>query len=104
MLIKMQKGQSTLEYAALFAVVVGAIIAGQVYFKRGVQGKLKSSADEMGEQYSFGATGTITQNMSSNSFESTGNGTTNTNSQQTQDKATNLSIGEYGTEYWGEEE
>jgi uncharacterized protein (UPF0333 family) len=102
MLIKMQKGQSTLEYAALFAVVVGAIIAGQVYFKRGVQGKLKSSADEMGEQYSFGATGTITQNMTSTSTEVTGSGITTTNSQQTQDKNTDLSIGDYGSEYWGE--
>ncbi len=98
----MQKGQSTLEYAALFAVVVGAIIAGQVYFKRGVQGKLKSSADQVGDQYSFGATGTITQNMASNSNEITEQGVTNTSSQQTQNKATNLNIGDYGSEYWGE--
>ncbi len=98
----MQKGQSTLEYAALFAVVIGAIIAGQVYFKRGVQGKLKSSADQMGEQYSFGATGTITQEISSSSEEVTGGGTTTTTSQQTQSQESDINIGGFDEEYWGE--
>ncbi|MCF7875370.1 MAG: hypothetical protein K9L99_05875 [Candidatus Omnitrophica bacterium] len=102
MLIKLKKAQSTLEYAALFAVVIGAIIAGQVYFKRGVQGKLKSSADQVGEQYSFGATGTITQNMKSNSNEVVSGGTTKTTSNQSQDRKTNINVGEFGDEYWGE--
>lgn len=102
MLIKLKKAQSTLEYAALFAVVIGAIIAGQVYFKRGVQGKLKSSADQVGEQYSFGATGTITQNMSSTSDETVGGGTTTTTSNQSQTRETDINVGEFGDEYWGE--
>ncbi|MCF7872878.1 MAG: hypothetical protein K9L80_01555 [Candidatus Omnitrophica bacterium] len=102
MLIKLKKAQSTLEYAALFAVVIGAIIAGQVYFKRGVQGKLKSSADQMGEQYSFGATGTTTQTMSSTSDETVGGGTTSTTSNQSQERKTDISVGEFGDEYWGE--
>lgn len=96
----MQKSQSTLEYAALFAVVIGAIIAGQIYFKRGVQGKLKSSADQMGEQYSFDATGTITQVMNSTSNETTGGGTTTTATSQTQNQTSNISIGTYNTESW----
>ena len=45
-------GQSTLEYAVLIAVVVGALIAMQIYLKQRVQGKLRSSADELGEPFS----------------------------------------------------
>jgi uncharacterized protein (UPF0333 family) len=102
MLIKMQKGQSTLEYAALFAIVVGAIIAGQVYFKRGVQGKLKSSADQVGEQYSFGATGSVKQKSHSQSNETIGGGKTITDSRQTQKQEKDVIIGDFGSEYWGE--
>jgi uncharacterized protein (UPF0333 family) len=51
-----RKGQSTLEYAVLIAVVVGALLAMQIYMKRGIQGKLRQSADQIGEQYSAGHT------------------------------------------------
>ena len=46
-----RKAQSTLEYAALIAVVVVGLIAMQTYFKRGLEGKIKSSADDIGTQY-----------------------------------------------------
>lgn len=49
-----RKGQSTLEYALIIAVVVGALLAMNVYMKRGVQGKLRESVDSVGEQYSAG--------------------------------------------------
>jgi Flp pilus assembly pilin Flp len=45
------KGQSTLEYALIVAVVVGGLIAMQIYMKRGVQGKLRESTDQIGEQF-----------------------------------------------------
>jgi Flp pilus assembly pilin Flp len=48
------KGQSTLEYALIIAVVVAGLLAMQIYMKRGVQGKLRESIDEIGEQYSAG--------------------------------------------------
>ena len=51
-----KRAQSTLEYALMIAVVVGALIAMQVYVKRGLQGKLKDSTDQIGEQYSPGYT------------------------------------------------
>jgi len=47
-----RKAQSTLEYAMVIACVVGALIAMQIYIKRGIQGKLRDAADEIGEQYS----------------------------------------------------
>ncbi len=47
-----KKGQSTLEYGILVAVVVGALILMSIYMKRGLQGRLKSSTDDVGDQFS----------------------------------------------------
>ena len=58
------KSQSTLEYAVIIAVLAGALLAINIYMKRGVQGKLRESVDEIGQQYSAGNTPskyTITQ-------------------------------------------
>ena len=46
------RGQSTVEYAVCIAVVVAALLAMQIYMKRGVQGKLRSATDDVGEQFS----------------------------------------------------
>lgn len=46
-----RRGQSLIEYTVLFVVVLAAILAMQIYFKRGVQGRWKSAVDEMGDQY-----------------------------------------------------
>lgn len=54
MLTKMQKAQSTLEYALLIGVVIGALITIQAYIKRGLQGRYKSASDDIGSQYSPG--------------------------------------------------
>lgn len=54
-----KRGQSTLEYAVLIIIVVAALLSIQVYIKRGVQGRLKSSADDIGDQYSVGNTNVI---------------------------------------------
>lgn len=46
------RGQSTLEYVILVGFVVAALIAMGVYMKRGFQGRLRESTDQIGEQYS----------------------------------------------------
>lgn len=51
-----KKGQSTLEYAVLIIIVIGALLSIQVYIKRGVQGRLKSATDDIGDQFSVGNT------------------------------------------------
>lgn len=51
-----KRAQSTLEYALIVAVVVGALLAMQIYVKRGLQGRLRSSTDNIGDQYSAGRT------------------------------------------------
>ena len=57
--IHKMRGQSTLEYAILVVIIIGALLAIQTYLKRGVQGKLKSSADDIGDQYSPNNTNTL---------------------------------------------
>ena len=51
MLRLVKRGQTSLEYAVLLIIVIGAFIAIQNYMKRGVQGRWKSAVDDLGEQY-----------------------------------------------------
>ena len=43
-----RKGQSMAEYAIVLTVVVTAIVAMQIYVKRGLQGKVKDVTDNVG--------------------------------------------------------
>lgn len=52
MMKKNKKGQSTLEYAILIIIIIAALLSLQAYIKRGVQGRLKSATDDIGDQYS----------------------------------------------------
>lgn len=54
----MRKAQSVIEYLVLVSVIVAALVAMQVYIKRGMQGRLKVYAEQLteGEVYSPGAT------------------------------------------------
>ncbi len=54
-----KRGQSTLEYAVLTTIIIGALLSIQFYIKRGVQGRLKSASDDIGDQYSVGNTNVI---------------------------------------------
>ena len=55
-----RRGQTTAEYA-IFAVVLMAALAGMaVYVKRGISGKLRETANSIGEQY---GPATTTSNM-----------------------------------------
>jgi|SRR3989338_3106810 len=51
MFLRHKRGQSTLEYALLVAAVVAGLVMMQIYLKRGVGGKLKGAADDIGEQF-----------------------------------------------------
>jgi len=46
-----RRGQSVFEMSLLLVLVVAALIAVQVYLKRSIQGRLRNSADAIGEQY-----------------------------------------------------
>jgi uncharacterized protein (UPF0333 family) len=45
------KGQSTLEYALLVAIIAAAVLAMQFYIKRSVEGRAKQAGDEISEPY-----------------------------------------------------
>ncbi len=51
-----EKGQSTLEYAVLIVIIIAALLAMNQYIKRGLQGRLKSATDDVGDQFSPGNT------------------------------------------------
>ncbi len=44
-------GQSTLEYAVLIVIIIAALLGVNIYMKRGLQGKMRATTDEIGSQY-----------------------------------------------------
>jgi hypothetical protein len=59
-----RKGQSTVEYALIIAVVVAGLLLMQHYVKRGYAGRIKTASDDMGEQFdpvNYSANFTINQ-------------------------------------------
>ena len=86
--LKNRSGQSTLEYAVLVVVIIGALLSMQFYLKRGISGKIKDSADQIGDQYSAGNTNVLkTTRTHSNTQETFAEGVTN--STLLQDETTN---------------
>lgn len=108
--LKNKRGQSTLEYAIIIAVVVGALLAIQVYVKRGVQGRFKQAADDIGEQFSAGHG---TYNTTTKSYTSSNESTvpvtqeneimskTTSNVVQEQNVNTSANVQTYNAEGWG---
>ena len=99
------KGQSTLEYAVLIIIIIGALLSIQVYIKRGIQGRLKSATDDIGDQFSPGNTyvnkHTVTnaqETQSSN--QATGSRTELTGPEITTENMTST-ISNAQEEYWG---
>lgn len=58
-LLNQRRAQSTLEYAILIVIVIGALIAMNTYIKRGLQGRFRSASDDIGDQYSPGNTNVV---------------------------------------------
>lgn len=98
------KAQSTLEYAVLVGVVVAGLLAMQVYLKRGYQGKMKESADSMGDQFSPGQTTAHYNTTSITRSQETVNGTANTTVtqifQQDSNKTATENVTGFGDEHW----
>jgi hypothetical protein len=102
--INQKRAQSTLEYAVLIIVVIGALITIQVYIKRGVQGRLRSASDDIGDQFSPGNTNHIKTVVSKSKTKDTF-ATGVSNSVLQGDETTNTTektqIVNVDTEYWG---
>jgi Flp pilus assembly pilin Flp len=101
--LNQKRGQSTLEYAVLVVVIIGALLAMQTYIKKGVQGRLKGAADDIGDQFSPGNTNELRHtNRFSNTYETfnAGNSTSNLITEST-NSTTNSAIVNVDQEYWG---
>ena len=46
-----RQAQTSLEYAVLVSAVVAALVGMTIYMKRGMQGRLQQSAENIGQQY-----------------------------------------------------
>lgn len=101
MSLKKKRAQSTLEYGVLIAVIVAALIAMQVYIKRGVQGRLRTASDDIGDQFSPGYT-TSLYNVTTNltSIENISKGETNTSTNQSVTRTGSETVQNYSQEYW----
>ena len=101
---KRQKGQSTLEYAILIIIIIGALLSIQVYIKRGVQGRLKQATDDIGTQFSVGNTNVVktmtTSSRSSETFAAGATGSTLLGDEITTDLM-NSAILNAEQEFWG---
>lgn len=69
--MKYNRGQGHIEYFLLIAVIVGALLAMQVYVKRGMQGRARGYAQQLSAEvgYSPGATrsdSVLTKSVSEN--------------------------------------
>jgi hypothetical protein len=91
MMLRSRKGQSTAEYAVLFAIVIGAAIAMQSYVKSRLQGGIAGTANNyMNASIALGGFGTFEPQRTVNSantidlaMQSSRAGTVDINSQST---------------------
>ncbi len=105
--INKKKAQSTLEYAVLIIVIIGALLSIQTYIKRGVQGRLKSASDDIGDQFSVGNTNHIkttkTSSKTLDTFGVTGQGVSRSElvGNETTNTVDKMQIVNVDQEYWG---
>ena len=103
--LNQRRGQSTLEYAVLIVVIIGALLTIQVYIKRGVQGRLKTAADDIGDQYSDGNTNAVQSTVRNSSTIETFNAGNSTSTigatGETTNQTSNSVIVNTQQEYWG---
>ncbi len=87
--INKRMGQSMLEYAVLIVLVAAALLTIQIYLKRGIQGRLRSAADDIGEQFSPVGTLSIKTDSYSKTKETSNAGVTTSNIVSVGDSYTN---------------
>jgi len=102
--LNQKRGQSTLEYAVLIVVIIGALLTVQVYFKRAVQGRVKSSADDIGDQYSDGNMNAVKTTVRSSTTDESFNAGTSASvivGNELTNTTENSVIINSAQEYWG---
>ncbi|MDP8265720.1 MAG: hypothetical protein P9M07_02105 [Candidatus Aceula meridiana] len=94
---KKTKGQSTLEYAVLVVVVLGALMAVQQYLSRGIQGRAKQATDDISDTQFVPDQTVYTKTVvtASNTKEMAQGGETNSELQGDADETTTTTIDMY---------
>jgi uncharacterized protein (UPF0333 family) len=99
-----RRGQSTLEYAILILIVIVALLAMQTYLKRGVQGRVRESTDNIGEAYSPAYTTSEFELTSTSTTHETVEGAAGTSKTElldrTDERTGTEAIPEYASEFW----
>ena len=98
--------QSTLEYAVLIVLVVVALLATQIYIKRALQGRFRSTAEDIGEQFSPGASNVFTTVNASSATHEVSNAVGSSSTLTAPDvsnRIVNTAIEAFNStnEYWG---
>lgn len=102
--LRKKKAQSTLEYAVLIIIVIGALLSIQQYLKRGIQGRLRQASDDIGDQYSVGNMNmSRTTTFRGRTNETFVKGVQNTKliEKETTNVVYNIEIINMSQEYWG---
>ena len=102
--LRKRKGQSSMELVIIMIIVMAALLSIQVYLKRGVQGRLRSAADDVGDQYSAGNTNVrkvVTVSSNTREVQNGGTQTTNMNTPEVTTTNRTQNIVNLTQEYWG---
>ncbi len=103
-MLKTKSGQSVLEYAILMVIIIAALLTLQTYIKRGIQGRLQSATDDIGDQYSDAKAANfykvVTTNSSIRDNNVQGVASTNLMADTITNSYRRIGTNAYG-EYWG---
>jgi flagellar basal body-associated protein FliL len=103
--IKTKTGQSVLEYIILIVIIIAALLTLQIYMKRGLQGRLKSATDDIGDQYTqaAGANYYKVHTVTTNSWNNNTGGTQETTlvAAQITNDYMHINFQNSDGEYWG---
>ena len=94
-----RKGQSTVEYALIIAVVVAGLLLMQHYVRRGYAGRLKQASDDMGEQYdptAYSGNFFVNQHSRTNQIVESGVSSTNHVEDQVSSRTGNEDVAAWG--------
>lgn len=100
--IRNKKGQSLIEYSLILGAIIVGILFMQLYVRRAIEGRMRSSADDIGDPYSSAATMNVTTNRESQISEVTNatGGTTTTYNYDRQTRTGNETMPAANAENW----
>lgn len=87
-----KRAQTTAEYAVLIALIVGAVIAMQIYVRRGLQGRIRDAVDHVGAGGDIGGGSLVFSSEQYEPYYLVSNATTNQTTNETENLETEGSV------------